>query len=225
MTNNILFFGDSFTSAENNNYNGFVEKLNLENKGYHVVNYGVSGTTLAPYSLYPVGPNDLLALIREHEEEIKNASVIFIEYGINDFASYITSHVRLYDIELAFTNCIDYLRQLNTECKIIYLVPSHNPKVIESIAESQVDYLEHDYLKLWRRVYSKEKFVFSFLDFIHCIESCEEIKVLDMITDEEFMNKYICNDNIHPNDYGYQIIADTILRQLIKGETHERVSI
>ena len=134
----ILFLGDSLTSAENNNYKGFVEKLRLQ----FFENKGVSGSTIGDYSLYPVGNTDLLSLTFKYKDFIAESDYLFIEYGINDIASATVGYTTNNHIYITLNKCIDNIYQINKDIKIVYLLPTLDLKVLSEIAKSQYDYLK-----------------------------------------------------------------------------------
>lgn len=136
-----LFFGDSITSAENNNYNGFVEKLGLDN----YKNYGVSGTCFGSYSLYPVMDNNFIDMIDKHKEEIKQAKYLFIEYGCNDISSIVAKYTTINHVKIDIIKSLDYIKQLNSDIKIFFILLGD--KNINTFARGQCIYLSHDYLK------------------------------------------------------------------------------
>lgn len=199
-----LFFGDSITSAENNNYNSFVKKLKL--KKYR--NYGVSGTTIGNYSLYPVGETDLLHLTFKYKSRIRKTDYIFIEYGINDIASVVVGYTTLLNVKFDLNKCIDNIMQINPKAKIVYLVPSD----LKSIALRQYKYLR-DYLRIKEeKTIFINRYITGFIELIKYVNTLS-IDVINLIKIED---RYIDSDNLHPNDEGYQIIANQLKEDLIK---------
>lgn len=209
----ILFLGDSLTSAENNNYEGFVEKLRLQ----FFENKGVSGSTIGDYSLYPVGNTDLLSSTFKYRDIIAESDYLFIEYGINDIASATVGYTTNNYIYITLNKCIDNIYQINKDIKIIYLLPTLEPKVLSEIAKSQYTYLkeyldekivgdEDDFIKSFRDNYS------SFAVFI----TKKKLDILTLIDDVDTYRNYLDVDMIHPNDKGYQIMADKLRKELAK---------
>ena len=136
----ILFFGDSITSGENNNFNGFVEKLN--NK--ECINLGVSGTCLGNYSLYPVGKNNLTDLVIKEKDKIKDADVMFIEYGSNDISSVLLNYTNINNCLIELVKAVDAISQINDNARLYFVCLGENKK---RFAKGQVDYLKNDYFK------------------------------------------------------------------------------
>ena len=207
----ILFLGDSLTSAENNNYKGFVEKLRLQ----FFENKGVSGSTIGDYSLYPVGNTDLLSSTFKYKNIIAESDYLFIEYGINDIASATVGYTTNNHIYITLNKCIDNIYQINKNIKIIYLLPTLEPKVLSEIAKSQYDYLK-EYLDK-EIVGNKEDFIKSYTNnyssFARFITK-KKLNILTLIDDADVYRNYLDIDMIHPNDRGYQIIADKLRKEL-----------
>ena len=205
----ILFFGDSFTSGENNNFNGYVEKLDLKD----VKNFGVSGTCIGDYSLYPVYQNNLVQLLDKEKESIKKADTIFLEYGSNDISSIICGYTSVNVVLIDFVKCLDYIRQLNSNCKIYFLTLGEN---VNTFASGQIEYLKNDYLKsISNLVFSasdnlKLKWISLYDEFISYVKNME----LEMIEFPKFGEDELDKDGLHPNDKGYSKIANTIIKHI-----------
>ncbi len=210
----ILFFGDSFTSAENNNFNGFVEKLN--NKSY--INLGVSGTCIGDYSLYPVGDTNLINLLYKEEKRIKESSIIFLEYGSNDISSLICNYVSRNQIIIDLKKSLDFIYQINPNIKIYFIDLGSN---IERFARGQVKYLLNDYFK------DVNKLLFNDLNEDALInEWINEYKILENVFDLLNIRRInmpilsdadIDKDGIHPNDLGYFKISKELM-EVINGK-------
>lgn len=203
-----LFFGDSLTSAENNNFIGYVEKLKLTN----FKNYGVSGTTLDSYSLYPVGSTDLLNMLIINESEVKKADEIYLEYGTNDISSVITGYVNIERVLISLKKCIDYIRQVNPKALISFILISNKYKNIKLFAKNQINYLNNDYLKDTGIDMSVTDWIENYIRFANVVTKSVD-KVLYLFND--ILSKdFIDDDNIHPNDLGYQLIADNLRKDI-----------
>lgn len=209
----VLFFGDSFTSGENNNFNSYVEKLGLEN--YR--NFGVSGTTIGDYSIYPVGPNDFLNQLQKNIVEVRGADIICLEYGINDATAYYMDMINDNQLFMSIIKCIDFIRQVNKKAKIVYLQVAENFKIIEELGKAQLTYLRNDYLKdvvnFFQMSESRGTWVYIY-QWISKVINKKVDKTIVLIDDIDFMKKYIDSDSIHPNDEGYQIIANKVREEL-----------
>ena len=210
----ILFFGDSITSGENNNFNGFVEKLN--NK--ECVNLGVSGTCLGDYSLYPVGKNNLIDLVIKEKDKIKGADIIFVEYGSNDISSVLLNYTNINNCLIELIKAVDSISQINDNARLYFVSLGENKK---RFAKGQVDYLKNDYFKNLDKalfndikeedLYDKWLGDYNFFDFFvkKCIKNVIDLPLLD---DSE-----IDKDNMHPNDKGY-----TKISKFIEGVINEK---
>lgn len=195
----ILFFGDSLTSGENNNFIGFVEKLN--NK--ELINYGVSGTCIGDYSLYPVQDTNLLQQLYKHSDELKKAKKIFLEYGSNDISSILCEYVSLNQVKIDFIKCIDFIKQINNQCDICFITLSKN---VVNMAKGQCNYLNKDYLKTLSKKIKKDEWIRLYADFIVFISSI--VKTIELPLFD------LDSDMIHPNDKGYEEIANVIKESL-----------
>lgn len=203
----ILFFGDSITSGENNNFNGFVEKLNKK----ECVNLGVSGTCIGDYSLYPVGNNNFNELIIKEKDKIKDADIIFVEYGSNDISSVLLNYTNIKNCLIELVKAVDAISQINDNAKLYFVSLGENKK---RFAKGQVNYLKNDYFKniddaLFKDLNEEELYEkwlgdYNFFDFFvkKCIRNVINLPLLD---DSE-----IDKDNIHPNDKGYAKISKFI---------------
>lgn len=197
-----LFFGDSITSAENNNFNGYVEKLKLQN----FKNYGVSGTCIGDYSLYPVEDTNLIQLLYKKRDEIKNADRIFLEYGSNDISSIICEYTTLKVVMIEFVKCIDYIRQNNLNCEIYYISLGDN---LSFFARGQIEYLKNEYFNnisdlLFTKDSLIDKWIETYNEFISYISKMNlKMIKLPILNDNEFDI-----DGIHPNDIGYNKISN-----------------
>lgn len=198
----ILFFGDSLISAENNNFNGIVEKLNIKDS----INLGISGTCIGNYSIYPVKDNNLIQLLYKNEDKIKQADKIFLEYGSNDISSICCGYSNLQTVLIELNKCIDFIKQTNSKIEIYFILLGKN---IEIFSEGQCSYLKNDYLKSfnnllfpllkemklnWISNYKKFEFYVKQMD-INIIE----LPLLSL--------KDIDSDNMHPSNIGYTKIA------------------
>ena len=209
----ILFFGDSFTSGENNNFNGYVEKLKIND----YKNYGISGTCIGDYSLYPVGNNNLIDILYTKKEEIEKADIIFLEYGANDISSIICGYTTLNIALIDLVKCLDYIHQINPRCKIYFLSLGNN---LKTFSLGQINYLKDDYFKsISSLLFSSieeciSKWIYLYNEFLSYVRNTN-IEIIEFPT----LNKNELDlDNLHPNDNGYNKIADTIKNILNKGE-------
>lgn len=202
----ILFFGDSFTSGENTISDcSFVDFIQTSDS---CINVGISGTTMGDYSIYPVGQNSLLDRITKNKTSVKKADTIFLEYGINDVSAIMAGFVSEKVVMVSFVKAVDLIKQINPDAKIIFLSISDRDKVIMDTAKLHCNYLSniyfHDFefeipFRLWYNNYK------TLIDKImkHC-------KVVPMITQDDFYDNYLSDDNIHPTVEGHKIIAENI---------------
>jgi lysophospholipase L1-like esterase len=196
LQNMIIFFGDSLTSGENNNFQGFVEKMNKDN----CWNVGVSGTCIGDYSLYPVGATNLIQQL--YKTYLKNASTVILEYGSNDISSIVTGYVNLTRVEIELIKSVDFIKQQNPDAQIFFILLGKNKN---KMAKAQCDYLNNDYIKAPHRVFSSQEWVRIYDIFEDFVKNLLYVIELPMLDDDD-----IDVDGIHPNDKGYKKIAEKI---------------
>ena len=209
----ILFYGDSITSGENNDFVSYVQKLGLRD---YYENYAISGTTIGDYSLYPVKHNNLLELLYKDEEQIKCADKIFLSYGANDISSVALGYVKIEDVMINLNKCLDFIQQVNPDCEISYIFLSDNKKIISDLGKLQASYLsnylgfdfnEKKFVKVWTKCWLK---FYLYVDFHFRIS-----EFYSMINELDFFQNYIDSDHLHPNDKGYEKIAENLIQQYI----------
>lgn len=200
----ILFFGDSLTSGENNGFIGYVEKLKLLN----YKNFGVSGTCIGDYSLYPVGDNNLIQLLYKHKSDIEVADKIFLEYGANDISALTAGYIDIKRVEIDLIKCLDFIKQTNNKAVIYFILLGVNDV---KMSESQTTYLMNDYLKNVDININKQTWLNTYRKFVEFV-----LKVISNIIYMPYLLETdIDIDGIHPNDIGYEKIAYT-LKEIVK---------
>lgn len=198
-----LFFGDSFTSGEGSNNVSFPEYMPFSER-----NLGISGTTIGEYSIYPVDGNSLLSIIEINAEIIKNSDTIFLEYGINDTTSILCGFATLQKVVISFVKAIDWIRQLNPNCKIMFLSLSDNDIIIKDYAQLQCKYLGEVYFSNYDFNIPATIWANTYTNLISAIK--KTCTVIPMIQYEKFLSEHLSDDNLHPNSVGYKKISDTI---------------
>lgn len=204
----IVFFGDSFTSGENNGNISFTDYISSE---FDICNFGISGTTIGEYSIYPVDGNSLLGNIGKHKNIISTADVICLEYGINDTTSVLCGFATQQQVVISFVKAVDWIRQINPNAKIIFLSLSDDKQVIYEYAQLQVKYLTDDYFNGYDFYIPSNLWFTTYLEIIK--EISKKCKIINMYINAYSLD-HLSSDNIHPDDYGYQIIAGNIEGQL-----------
>ena len=205
----ILFFGDSLTSGENNQFKSYVDYLGLND----YINYGVSGTTLDDYSLYPVGKTDLYNLLQENKSQLAQAESIFIEYGVNDISSVVSKYTTIERVICSLIKCIDFIKQ-NSSAKINFILIGNNKKSIDLFAKNQINYLKKDYLKSTNIHLSKYKWIKNYDRFASIVKNNRDLNVY-YLYEGEYPSNLIDADGIHPTDTGYKIIASNIRKDIL----------
>lgn len=200
MRSDIVFLGDSLTSGENNNNKSFVEYLNVD-----AINFGISGTCIGDYSLYPVGKSNLIDILQQNAEPIQRSKCIFLEYGCNDVSSIVVKNTTLQKVKIELIKCLDYIHQLNPTVEIYFITLGKCN--IKTFAQAQTNYLKNDYLHFsnisyhkWIRTYKK------FNKFINQI--CSNVVCL---TDTELCEDELDTDKLHPNAVGYKRISCNLM--------------
>lgn len=200
-----LFFGDSLTSGENNNFKGYVEKLIIE-EDYK--NYGVSGTCIGDYSLYPVGENNLLQLLYKKKSEIKKADKIFLEYGSNDISAVAAKYTSFSNVEIELIKSVDLIKQINESIEIYFITIGSN---FTKMAAGQCAYLNDSYLKNTDIKIAEIEWIDLYQRFVNFLVKLD-IKILTL---PHLLEEEIDTDGIHPNDAGYEKIAQELRKQVI----------
>ena len=203
-----LFFGDSLTEGSNCEcaYPDFILEPDK------VVNLGYSGTTIGEYSIYPVDGHSLLSMIGANKDRIRHADKIFIEYGSNDVSAVMCGFATVQTVIVSFVKAIDWIRQLNTYASI-YFLEFGNADIISNRGKRMCDYLKHDYFKQFNFEFPETVYQRTYIEIVDNISKvCDIITMFDydMLKD---MDKYISDDNIHPNVEGHKRIAENILKQ------------
>ena len=200
-----LIFGDSLTSGENNNFVGYVEYLNKmpELKNALLKNFGVSGTCIGDYSIYPVGANNLIQLLYKNSDQIKLADSIFLEYGTNDITSLTADYINKSSIEIDLIKCLDYIKQINPDIVIYFILLGDN-KV--KMAKAQADYINNDYLKSSNVRINGIRWLGNYVNFEKFVKNLD-VKIIEL---PSLSSEMIDTDNMHPNDTGYLKIAEVL---------------
>lgn len=210
-----VFLGDSFTSGENNDQKSFVSYLNYFK---NIENFGISGTTVGDYSIYPVGNKHLTALLQEPEVyyAILNADYLFLEYGINDVSSlfYCSDHFQLSKYMLDINKSLDKIYQINSNIKIIFLslFDINNTYALQRYAEKQCEYLT-SYLPFYPRKIEALEWVNLYITLV-AYTSKYNLSVIPMFKNSDELFDNLDVDMLHPNNDGYKIIAKNILQAL-----------
>lgn len=202
----VVFFGDSLTAGENC-HTTFTEFMP---ETWNVRNFGVSGTTIGEYSIFPVDGDSLLGQIGKHQDYIKKADVVFIEYGSNDISAIMCGFATVQTVIVSLVKALDWIKQLNPNCQIKFLALSSDEDVIKEKAFNMCTYLQYDYFSNFKFVFPEgvyEKTYFEILDNIDKV--CDIIYMFDR--DMNYEDKYISSDNIHPNEAGHLRIAKNII--------------
>lgn len=207
MHKKVVFLGDSLTSGDNNQGKSFVDYISGD---FDIVKLGVSGTTMGEYSIYPVDGYSLLFQIRRHENAIKSADVIVLEYGVNDTTAGIVGNVSFVQELIAFVKAVDAITQLNPKAKLLFLSLSQDKKTLDFYALCQERYIETDYLYGYARTVCMmfEEWTGWYEKLISAIE--RKVEVIPMIDNKNWMLEYMDADDLHPTDEGYRLIADKV---------------
>lgn len=201
----FLFFGDSITAGSSSPIS-FTDCIKEE-----VLNFGISGTTIGEYSIYPVDGYSLLSMY-DKVSGIKTADKIFLEYGINDVSSIMCDFTELQKVIVSFVKALDGITQLNKTADIYFLSISDVDNIIQKYAKLQCDYLSDDYFKGFNFSFPVSKWAGLYISFISAVKT--RLKVIPMIENVEFLYKYISSDNIHPNAAGHKLIAENIKKYI-----------
>ena len=203
-----VFLGDSITAGSSSPFS-FTEYMDKDD----IYNFGISGTTVGEYSIYPVDGYSLLATY-DKIPELRNADEIFLEYGCNDVSAIMCGFTTLQTVIVSFVKAVDGIRQLNPNAEINFLsIAKPYGIIINEFAKYQVDYLSNDYFKGYDFNFPVNLWAQHYTDFVTgASKRCD--KVIPMIEDVHFFDKYIAEDNLHPNGAGHKVIAQTIQKYI-----------
>ena len=207
----LLFFGDSFTEGEGSTNKCSFTHFLKDIYNISVWNFGISGTTIGEYSIYPVDGNSLLSNISKYKVFIENCDVLYLEYGINDMSAIMCDFTTLKIVEVSFVKALDAIKQINPSIKIIFLSISDKPCIVDMYANLQCKYLMDDYFKGYNFYIEHKDWSDNYKKLVEFIE--RRCYVVPMVTDMNFFDN-MSNDLIHPNNEGYSMISKNILRYM-----------
>lgn len=193
-----VFFGDSLTSGEPDDvsYTKYIEG--------NSVNYGISGTTIGEYSIYPVDGYSLLEIYRRNAH-IDIANRIFLEYGVNDTSSIMCGFATEESVVVSFVKALDGIRQRNSKAEIYFLALSKSDYIIKEYAKLQCEYLSNDYFGDFDFRFPPTVWAEHYTNIINAIS--KKLPVLSLIDDRDFFKKFLAKDNLHPTKEGHQQIG------------------
>ncbi|WP_027409767.1 SGNH/GDSL hydrolase family protein [Anoxybacillus tepidamans] len=204
---NILAMGDSLTEGvgdgdHNGGYVSDVKEKLLSYKGIRSVNV----TNLGKRGLRISQLNDM---IRENEQAVQEADVILITIGGNDVMKIVRSH--LFDLTyslfekkqkvfaIKLHELIGTLRSLNPHATIV-LIGLYNPFSSPLQAIPEIDKV----IDFWNGG-SKE----VLRQYDHTVF----VEIKDLFDNRDDL---LYSDQFHPNEQGYQLIAERVYQQLLR---------
>lgn len=207
---NIIFYGDSLTSGENNQFVSYVhyfeEALTDKVDNLNVFNQGISGSTIGDYSIYPVINGDLLhQLANTSLKSLSEADYIFLEYGINDSTAIVSRYVSIEHVLIDIIKCEDFIHQINAKCKIYFVAFSGS--IVDDFANSQHLYLKNNYLKHIDELKPSSYEIKRLYNTIVKVASDIFDRTLFIDLDID-MDK----DGLHPNNEGYMKIGEELAK-------------
>ncbi len=199
MMTNCLFFGDSITYGEYDGVlGGYVEIL----KRYcHAEFYNNNANEVNCFNL-GIGGETTEGLMKRFEIETKarfspDENLIFFFYGANDLAlSEGKEIVSLTDFEQNLSQVISQAKRFATEIYVISILPIS--KKVDGIKIPDRKFRTTQKIELYNQKL-KELALQNQIEFIDIFSRFNSTK-------EEFLSK----DGIHPNEKGYQFIANQI---------------
>lgn len=208
----IVAVGDSLTkgvgsSTDAGGYLPFLEESLMESGGFlniQSTNFGVKGHR----------SDQLLKRLNEEEiiEKIKTADVIVVTIGGNDIMKVIKQNFNQLDLDdfqqalptfnENISSILKRVRDLNKEATV-YLIGVYNPlsRLLPQITEFNT------VISLWNKVSQKHIDSYSnmyFVDISHIFT--------------EGMNVLYEEDLFHPNDLGYELIAESLYKKMIESQ-------
>lgn len=206
-THNI-FLGDSFTAGTNvGNQCSFPHLVSNENVAIH--NYGVDGTTIGDYSIYPV--HDYLCNLMRYRiawpNNLTNGK-IFLEYGLNDVSAIMSGKTNLHAVISDLVSALDDIRQYTPNIELYFLYIPED--MIDYFAVSQCCYLENVYFKGLGYKYTPANYADIYNVMMNKISNI--LPMIPMITKGFDFDTMIDSDELHPNYAGHLHIASNIAK-------------
>lgn len=201
-----VFFGDSLTAGENNEDISFADYMPGT-----TWNFGVSGTTIGEYSIYPVDGHSLLGMIPRAIDRIKDADHIFIEYGCNDVAAIMCGFATVQTVTVSFVKAIDWIKQINPNAQLIFLsyAPDNSAPILD-LASSECTYLSRDYFKDFDFTFPIGTFQKYYSEIVQNISKICDI--MYMFDSDTYSRDWISDDDVHPNNKGHLEIMHNLLK-------------
>ena len=170
-------------------------------------------------------------IISRHIKDISESNYTFIEYGGNDCdfdwmkiadspAEDYAPKTSLEEFRIRFVGLIDRIRELGSTPVIISLPPIlsdryfsyFSSRMTERQKENVISWLGGDVgiISRWHETYNRSLFV---------IAGQTQTEIIDVTapfdTFRGDLRTLFCADGIHPNAYGYRLIADAIIRRYV----------
>ena len=170
-------------------------------------------------------------IISRHIKDISESNYTFIEYGGNDCdfdwmkiadapAEEFAPKTSLEDFRVRFIGLIKRIRELGSTPVIISLPPIlsdryfsyFSSRMSETQKENVIRWLGGDVgiISRWHETYNRSLFV---------IAGQTQTEIIDVTSPFDTfrgdLKTLFCADGIHPNVYGYRLIADAIIRRYI----------
>lgn len=205
-----LFFGDSFTSSDNQYNASYVDFLKYSGTTY---NLGVNGTTFGDYSIYPVGHTSFLDRIYEQKDKIERCDDLYFSYGINDAVAVALGYVSLQHIYIDILKCVDLIKQFNPNVQLNFICFSYNG--CDKMAYQQASYLSSDYAKIIVSNYCSDQDLYYSIkahygSIVNFVVNKLQIRTIYGYKPECILDKCLSSDNIHPNVEGMKLIANEV---------------
>jgi len=213
----ILFLGDSITEGANAGCaeNTFVN-LVKSRTGFDVLNFGVSGSRIAPQKVSFNGQSQYDDdFLKRAKRMPKDADLVFVFGGTNDFGHGDAPIGKAGDKKdtfyAALYNLYDYLIDTYGRDNIVTILPLHrydeNSKHREFFVGKKEDSpVLKEYVDAIRLV--SNSYGFKVLDFIDKFGYVDETN--------KASNPFISEDGLHPNKVGHELLANLILEFLNK---------
>lgn len=215
-----VFFGDSISVGMNNNDYSFVDILSESGLFESVTKRAYSGATIGPYS----GDNTtnnycFVNQVTRYSSDVRDADIIFIEYGANDFSAMSAGNVlpgfAVDDVSInSMAGCtrkaLESIRSINPKARLVWLAFTRwRSEGFESMISGTDGFNE-------------------FLMYMECsvYRVAQEFNcgVIDMTDGFDYYG-FATSDGVHPTTEGHTLIAQNVVANMFRNTNYPKLSV